>query len=231
MCTIATFEVDPRILELDDPRIEVLRTGSIPIDKIEELIHADDPFELKNGYLHFLDETEIERRKREFLIHALLHFKMTGGISPTILWNNRKTLIEVFPEFTNIIESIEKELGVTSCNSCTFQKRVMPFITQDLLRFKYDGRDLNPLKSFIGELGIRKLKGEIVNIDPNSIPIPPQFQKKKIPKKSEFMTLEDKFNIKCDKCGCNKMIIQLIDDRKTLVIECSNCKNSHLMRL
>lgn len=97
--------------------------------------------------------------------------RATPGLRGGPLYDNRNTLVSVFPELSDVVEAVHRTIEKENCVGCARNKYTRSIVSA-LLRMKYDGRDLSPLKSFMDDASIAKLQQQTVpSREPLEIPI------------------------------------------------------------
>ena len=152
--------IGQRVLALDDDRVMKYRKGEYSQIDFLKSITPKDPFYITNGSLGIITNVDKQAltNSREKMHHELQIEQ--GDIDCVKLYENRKVLLEVYPELTALVTNVEKSIeGDKNSNKCGLTRRTNIILLQ-LLQLKYDGRSLKPLKNIVGSNGLKRLKGK-----------------------------------------------------------------------
>lgn len=175
------FTIDPRIWSLNDPRIASLEKKEITQSQFMQLIKQDDPFEMRAGNLTYIPEEETAKRLEDYKASVAGRLKLTGGLSGSLVLDNKKAFVSVYPELQAPIEDVQNTIDKENCKGCARNKYTQRLL--DELALMPKDRDITPLEPLIAKYSYAKswLTGASFEVDISQIQIPPMFVKKQIP--------------------------------------------------
>jgi len=190
------FEVEPAIYQLDDDRVQGLRTGEITQTEFMRLMKQEDPWELRQGKLHLVTEKENEDRKVMFTNQRRMALKKTGGLTGSAISDDPANFKRAYPEVAIEIDRVMREIKAEACVGCAANQKMIPILEQ-ILKAETQGRDLTMLKN-LTPLTLKKLRGGDIDAEVDVAPIeyPPMFTKTVIPKLQEPVDVPVKPDIK-----------------------------------
>jgi ADP-heptose:LPS heptosyltransferase len=73
-----------------------------------------------------------------------------------VLYSNKRTLVQVYPELEDIIEEVDRLIESNKCKGCA-QNKYTRRIVAALIKLSPEGRDLTPLKTFLNDKSLEAL--------------------------------------------------------------------------
>lgn len=159
---VKLVEVGQKILLLDDDRVNKYKNGEISQTEFLLLLKKDDPFYIINGMLTLITNYDISSITKQRLEVVRELYIDQGNIDCVKLYENKELLLSIYPELKKIIKEVSKDLKFNS--KCGLTRRTN-IILIELLKIKYDGRDISALKDIVGELGMLRLTNQKIEID------------------------------------------------------------------
>jgi hypothetical protein len=169
------FKIDQSVYNANDDRAELLIEKGISHQDFLKLIDSSDPFVIRNGILYFIPEEKSKENALRFIEQKKAYLEKFGDISPATLLKNEETVTKVYPELRDVYAEVKAIIENEKCSSCTANRHAEK-ILKELIKLPYNGRDLTSL-SFIGELGVKVLKKEKIEIDESKIEVPRHISK------------------------------------------------------
>lgn len=175
------FSVDPRIWELDDPRITGLSNKEITQAQFMSLIKPEDPFEMRNGKLTFVPPEETAKRIEDYKQSYTSQIRLNGGVSGGFILDNKNAFLQVFPELAVTVKEVEDIIAKENCKGCARNRHAQK-IQEAIVKLPKD-RDVSSLVPVLKGLPYAEkwLKGEPIEVDSATMPVPPFFKKTVIP--------------------------------------------------
>lgn len=159
---VQLLHIGQRILHIDDTRIKQYREGDISQTEFLLSLTDNDPFYIVDGGLSIVtnvDKITLANARKKVITELYIE---QGNIDCVKLYENKEILLSVYPELKKVVKEVEKDLKLNG--KCGITRRTN-LILLELLKIKYDGRDISVLKNIIGELGILRLTEQEINID------------------------------------------------------------------
>jgi hypothetical protein len=177
------FSIDPRIWELDDPRIASLANKEVTQAQFMGLIKPEDPFEMRNGRLTYISPEDVAKRIEDYTNSYKVQISLSGGITGGFILDNKNAFLQVYPEMAVAIKNVEDIITKENCKGCARNRHAQTLQTE-LTKMPKD-RDISSLVPLFKSLPYAAdwLTGKIVQVDPAQLQLPPFFKKADIPKR------------------------------------------------
>ena len=120
------FEIDPIIFDLNDERIHALKNNKIDKSTFLSLRKNDDPWEIRNGTLIYISKEETQRRIIQYTQQYRVGLKKSGGITPTLIYDNSSAFLTVYPELKESLDIAQAAIIKEDCQGCAKNKHLMP---------------------------------------------------------------------------------------------------------
>ena len=180
-----SFNFDRDMLShVDDERVQKLLSGVMSQEDFIKSTVLEDPWVFVDNNMKLLSEQQINSNVESYIRFRKGTIIATGGVTPDTLVANRDLVCEVYPEITEAFERTDAEIAAEpNCKECVKNFKYGKVLEQ-LLKMKYDGRDLSKLSVF-GPLAVAKLKGQSIDLEDIVVDVPPGIKKTPFKMKSE----------------------------------------------
>ncbi len=197
------FKIDRSVYNADDDRAELLIEKGISHQDFLRLIAATDPFVVRNGILYFIPEEKSEENVRKHISDRKNYLEKFGGISPAALLKHEEIVTSVYPELKEVYAEVKAAIAKENCSACTANRHAEK-ILKELVKLPFHGRDLSSLE-FLGELALKVLRKEKVEIDASKIEVPRHISKIYRKSKKSARKNHDAHPLQCLLCAMEHM--------------------------
>ena len=197
------FKIDESIYNSNDDRAKLLIEKGISHQDFLRLIDATDPFVVKNGTLYFVPQEKSKEAADKFIEQRKVYLEKFGDISPVALLKHEDIITKVYPELIDVYTEVKAKIESEDCSSCSANRHA-EIILKALVELPYNDRDLSSL-NFIGELGLKVLKKEKIEIDESKIEVPRHISKIYREARETFGTQIDAHPMQCLLCAMEHM--------------------------
>lgn len=211
------FEVDPRIWNLDDAKVQAMKNGILKPEEFMRIMRPDDPYEFINGVLTYLTPEDQEKRRNSVIASNRQLIKSTGGLYGRFLFDHKKEFLEVYPELSTIYEDVENIIKKENCVGCAQNQHTQKIVSA-LIALPKENRKIELLSKLFetGKLPYAEkfLKGIPLTDDDITVTLPAFFTKRLV------NTLEN---------SSHESISPLAENSSYLLREsCMDCVRKHL---
>ncbi len=197
------FKIDESVYNSNDDRATLLIEKGISHQDFLRLIDATDPFVVKNGTLFFVPEEKSEEATEKYIEQRKNYLEKFGGVSPAALLKNEEAVTKVYPELTGVYAEVKAKIESDDCSSCSASRHA-EIILKELVKQSFHDRNLSSL-SFLGELELKVLKKEKIEIDASKIEVPRHISKVYREDKKAVEIKPDAHPMQCLLCAMEHM--------------------------
>lgn len=168
------YEIDPAVLELNDPRIIAYKEGKISQEVLVRLINfAKDPITLNQGRMTLITKEMQQKQYDQMNANHKMVVKKTGGLPGKLIYDNADKFLVVYPELTDLYAQVKTVITQANCTSCAANGESNKLLAKLLEVHAANPRDFSSLTPLISNytLFIKILnKQEILDTDIPNIP-------------------------------------------------------------
>ena len=122
---IEYFRIDPRILNIDDERINNYKQGKWNQEQLLLSITENDPFIIEFGMLKYLGEGE-----KKVYNYTKRKADQISKLDPLKIWDERDKWLEKFSALENVINNINQDFELCEHKSIAKYRRVAPLVEE-----------------------------------------------------------------------------------------------------
>jgi hypothetical protein len=197
------FKIDESVYNSNDDRAKLIIEKGISHQDFLKLIDSSDPFVVKNGTLYFIPEEKSKENVKKFIEQRKAYLEKFGDIAPIVLLKNEGAITKIYPELKDVYAEVKAKIESENCSACAANRHAEK-ILKELVKLPFHGRDLSSL-SFIGELGLKVLRKEKIEIDASKIEVPLHITKVYREEKKTIERNTDAHPMQCLLCAMEHM--------------------------